>query len=70
MKANQIYSAYRPHKDDTVTYKGVPVGKVSRVEGNLCWLDNNPDKLFIWCFHDGLNKFHKWPTKDNGKCAP
>ncbi len=31
------YEANKPRAGQTVLYRGKPVGKVVRVEGNLCW---------------------------------
>lgn len=60
MTSAEKFSTSRPRKDDVVTYCGKPHGTVSSVEGNLCWTENGP---FIWCFQDGLNLLHAWPSK-------
>jgi hypothetical protein len=61
----------KPRVGDMVKYHGVEVGRVTRVEGTLCWRSyaDGEDLPFIWRFHDGqLNKLHEWPTK--GEMAP
>lgn len=66
-EANEIYRAYRPRIGDPVIYGGKIAGKVTSIDGNLCWCSyatgNAP---FIWCFRDGLNALHDWPTKQGG----
>lgn len=65
MDAHQIYSASRPRVGAIVTYEGRPCGVVHSVEGNLCWCsyDGGAAQPFIWCFKDGLNALHAWPSK-------
>lgn len=68
----------RPRIGDEVTYMGKPHGRVKYVEDSLCWVryydePANPDHRcmpFIWCFKDGLNALHTWPTKQPGLDAP
>jgi hypothetical protein len=61
----------KPRVGDTVTYQGEPVGKVTRVEGNLCWRSypDGESLPFIWRFRDGLNTMHDWPGKPKGQNA-
>jgi hypothetical protein len=60
------FSANRPRKGDTVSYQGKKFGIVSSVEREICWVDYpSGTDCFIWCFKDGLNKLHDWPTKGN-----
>ncbi len=70
MEANQIYSAHRPRKGQTVTYNGKIAGKVLSIEGNLCWVDyaSGPNP-FIWAFKDGVNAFHDWPGRSGARMA-
>lgn len=64
---HEKYAAQRPRKGAQVSYRGVPIGTVSSVEGGLCWLAYHDPKIdfapFIWCFRDGLNQLFDWPTK-------
>lgn len=51
-----------PCVDDTLSFDGVVVGIVTRVEGNRAWR-SYPDRArpFIWRWHDGkLNGLHTW----------
>jgi hypothetical protein len=61
---SETFASHKPRKGQTVTYEGRS-GIVQKVEGTLCWVlyDGMPESTFIWCFHDGLNKLHDWPTK-------
>lgn len=65
------WRAHRPWVGDAVTYRphtneAPRTGRVTRVEGNLCWVlypgAEDPD-LFIWCFRDTLNTHHDWKRK-------
>lgn len=56
-----------PRIDDPITYNGSVIGRVTRVEGDLCW--HSGEDLFIWRFRDGLNALHDWPGKV-GRVAP
>jgi hypothetical protein len=58
---HETHSAHRPGVGQRITRHGAQVGIVRKVEGELCFLDDSP-ATFIWCFHDGLNKLHDWPT--------
>ena len=59
------YAAAKPRQGDPVLYNGEFVGKVIRVEGNLCWVDyKEGPNPFIWRFKDGLNQLHTWPSKN------
>lgn len=64
---HQIYAARKPRAGQDVTYSGRIAGKVVRVEGNLCWTayDFGETLPFIWCFVEGLNTLHDWPTKSD-----
>jgi hypothetical protein len=56
----------KPRKGDPISYRGEVIGSVHRVEGALCWTaysDGSDPLPFIWCFSDGLNAMHDWPTK-------
>lgn len=68
----QKFAEHRPRLGDTIEYMGVDVGKVSKIEGALCYVTarDGLESPFIWCFEDGLNAFHTWPTKRNGAEAP
>ncbi len=62
---HEIFAASRPRKGDPITYRGEVVGNVTSVEDALCYR-TYPDGQacpFIWCFRDGLNRLHEWPTK-------
>lgn len=61
--AHEVYAAYAPRKGQAVTFEGAIAGTVTRVEGGLCWIDDSPDRVFIWCFRRGLNELHNWSTK-------
>lgn len=63
--ADQVYSASRPKKGDPVSYRGEHSGHVDSVDGRICsiiFADGHRD-VFIWCFPEGLNTLHDWPTK-------
>lgn len=64
----ELFRESRPRKGDPVSYRGQPAGHVLSVEGALCWVSytKGPDP-FIWCFKDGLNSLHDWPTKAHGR---
>jgi hypothetical protein len=69
---DETYTASRPRKGDLITYRGEVTGTVHRVEGALCWnaySDGRDPLPFIWCFKDGLNALHDWPTKIGNKTA-
>lgn len=68
-QAHEIFAAFAPRKGQTVAFEGAIAGTVTRVEGGLCWLNNNSDSVFIWCFHRGLNELHSWPTKQAKEAA-
>lgn len=59
------YAASKPLAGQEIVYRGQPAGIVTSVEGALCWVsrDGAKSEPFIWCFHDGLNNLHDWPTK-------
>lgn len=70
-KPAQTYRQHAPRVGQLVSYRGEPVGTVTLVDGALCWR-SYPDGAslpFIWCFHDGLNALHDWPSKAGGKVA-
>jgi hypothetical protein len=63
---HETHAASRPRKGQQITYRGKPYGTVASVEGGLCFVrrEGEHEALpFIWCFHDGLNTLHDWPTK-------
>lgn len=64
---HEKWRAHKPRKGDPVTFRGEPRGKVSSVEGSICWLDDGTDtpNCFIWCFRESLNTLHDWPAKGN-----
>ena len=66
---HDIFAAQRPRVGDTIAYRGEPVGVVTRVENGLCWrtYPDGESLPFIWCFRDGLNNLHEWPTKAEGR---
>ena len=70
MKPFQKFATSRPRVGQTIVYRGEPVGRVTSVDGNLCWrtYPDGESLPFIWAFHDGLNALHDWPTKA-GKIA-
>ena len=60
------YKFHRPIVGQEITYNGGAYGTVSSVDENLCYVRKYKDgesTLFIWCFADGLNTLHEWPTK-------
>jgi hypothetical protein len=63
------YKASRPRKGHLVTcydWDGhlVSWGAVTSVEGSICYYETKAGPTcFIWCFQEGLNKLHDWPTK-------
>jgi hypothetical protein len=62
--ASQIFAAHRPRVGQEVTYEGKVAGKVTSVEGSLCYCSYSSGTApFIWCFAEGLNTLHDWPTK-------
>jgi hypothetical protein len=67
IEPSEMHKASRPRKGQTVSYRGQVVGVVDHVDGSLCWVryhDSKKETLpFIWCFSEGLNKLHDWPTK-------
>lgn len=69
MNASEKFKAYRPRVGAPITYRGAPVGHVTRVEGSLCWRSypDGESLPFIWCFKDGLNTLHDWPGKAGKK---
>jgi hypothetical protein len=71
MNSFEQFHHYRPRVGEPISYKGELVGHVTRVEGSLCFRsypDGEP-LPFIWCFNDGLNALHDWPSKAGGKIA-
>ena len=63
MSAAATFSVNRPRKGDPVKC-GEMVGVVSSVDREICWVDYpKGQSCFIWCFKDGLNTIHDWPTK-------
>lgn len=66
MNIEQRRADSKPRVGDQITYRGVVVGRVTRVEGNLCWrtYPDGESLPFIWRFKDGLNNLHSWPGKD------
>jgi hypothetical protein len=63
MRPSETFGQHRPRKGDPVKY-GEKTGMVTSVEGEICWVDYpKGTDSFIWCFKDGLNKLHDWPTK-------
>ena len=62
----------KPRVVSKVYYKGEYVGKVKRVDGNICWV-RYPEHLgglqsFIWRFkspggYEELNNLHEWEGK-------
>lgn len=72
-KPEDKFSTHRPRVGDRIAYKGLPHGSVSSVEGALCWVkydDGSQPAPFIWCFRDGLNKLHDWPSKGSENLTP
>lgn len=67
----QKFQEYRPKLEDTIYYMGVDVGRVSKIEGALCYVMGRDglEQPFIWCFGDGLNAFHDWSNKPKDKNA-
>jgi hypothetical protein len=65
VQPHEKFAAHRPRKGDKLSYKGQPKGIVTRVEGNLCYVDAYGEAPFIWCFRDGLNNLHDWPSRGN-----
>lgn len=70
IEPKEKYKLNRPRVGDPVTYRGKITGMVARVEGALCWNKYNDNHEcagetlpFIWCFREGLNTLHDWPTK-------
>lgn len=64
MKNTMPYEANKPQVGQIVTYRGETVGRVTSVEGNLCWVNYATGPApFIWRFKDTLNVLHDWPTK-------
>lgn len=59
------YAASKPRVGQQIVYRGQPAGIVTSVEDALCWVskDGAQSQPFIWCFKDGLNILHEWPTK-------
>lgn len=72
MQPHEKFAASRPRKGQPVTYRDQHAGSVINVEGGLCWVDYDGGEAmpFIWCFNDGLNNLHSWPTKESGKDCP
>lgn len=68
LRPHEYFADYRPRKGDKITYRGQPAGTVERIEDALCYRvpeGGGPSELgFIWCFKDGLNNLHDWPSKD------
>lgn len=65
-RPEEKFAASKPRRGDPITYRGIATGKVHRVEGTLCWnaySDGHDPLPFIWCFPEGLNTLHDWPTK-------
>lgn len=63
----------RPRIGDRITYRGKPHGTVSSVEGALCYVAfdvGGQNAPFIWCFRDGLNKLHNWPSRGAENLTP
>lgn len=62
------FRQYRPQVGHQVHYLGKPVGTVTSVEDGMCYRTYPDGKSlpFIWCFRDGLNAMHDWPTKRGG----
>lgn len=76
MQANEIWKAHRPVKGQPIHRDGKLVGTVSSVEGNLCFVSQVEGEYgydggapFIWCFVEGLNTKHDWPTKSRALAA-
>lgn len=64
MRKEQKFAEWKPKRGESVTYMGRQIGKVTNIDGGLCYVD---DKLqFIWCFGDGLNSLHDWPSAAGG----
>ncbi len=65
------YQKNRPRVGDEITYNspayGLFFGTITEVSGAICYYrvigESNPT-CFIWCFREGLNKLHSWPTKN------
>lgn len=65
MSPDEKYAAQKPRKGDIIICREVAVGTVTCVEGTFCWrtYPNGESLPFIWCFNDGLNTLHDWPSK-------
>lgn len=64
---HEKFAKHRPRVGHFAIYNKCPTErrKIIRVEGNLCWYQYPDGEVlpFIWCFKDGLNTMHSWPTK-------
>ncbi len=72
IQPHEKWKQYRPRKGDPIAYQGQIMGNVTNVEGELCYWTETGRKdrdSFIWCFGDGLNALHDWPTKGDGPDA-
>lgn len=66
------FAANKPRKGQVIHFTGIPVGVVTLVEGPYCWYETRElgrNNVFVWCFRDGLNKLHDWPTKATSPIA-
>ena len=70
LKPHEKYADFRPVPGDRVKcHSGSGLfshGIVKRVEASVCYTtypDGEDSGHFLWCFWDGLNKEHFWPTK-------
>lgn len=60
----ELTQSNAPRVGDDLSFKGVRVGTVTRVDGNRAWR-SYPDRArpFIWRWHDGkLNGSHTWES--------
>lgn len=67
----QRFAEHRPRLGDTIEYMGVDIGKVTKIEGAICYVTGRDglESPFIWCFSDGLNALHTWSMKGQGRVA-
>ena len=66
LQPHETFATSRPRKGDPVSYRGEAVGKVHRVEEGLLYVEKPDGEISlqcIWCFRDGLNSLHSWPSK-------
>ena len=69
INAREKYRSNKPVIGDWVTFTYESIisrGQITNVMGNLCYVRYGDEEScpFIWCFKDGLNILHNWPTKE------